>query len=311
MFRAKHGIESPLTYSIASCKRPCRALCLCCQQYLCRDHLKEHDDLIDAKLPPLVDQINTLSDQLNKGTSLESSCITALNQWRDNAHRTVDQFYERKRQQFEELIQEKRNRQKQEVIHIGSNVSELIRGQEATKEQIDSITDYVRILEQDINKFEQNQFVLTPLVIDDSLISIRQDAASHGLLSSTTNSADSILSSGNHPSARQKRNIGTADNVFSKSIKLNRWEIEEQTGITDTMRINILSIISTTMDTHDRSATKAVARDVKNWLDGTYGKSWTVEIYDKQEHQPQRNITSSKYFQVKDTKFGWTILMFK
>ncbi|CAF4132386.1 unnamed protein product [Rotaria magnacalcarata] len=273
---------------------------------------RKHDDLIDAKLPPLVDQINSLSDQLNKGTSLESFCVTALNQWRDNAHRTVDQFYERKRQQFEELIQEKRNRQKQEVIHVGSNVSELIRGHEATKEQIDSITDYVRILEQDINKFEQNQFIFTPLVIDDSLILIRQDAASHWLLSSTANSGDSILSSDNHPSTRQKRNIGTTDNIFSKSMKPNRWEIEEQaTGITDTMRVNILSIISTTMDTHDRSATKEVARDVKNWLDETYGKSWMVEIYDKHEHQPHRNITSSKYFQVKDTKFGWTILIFK
>ena len=77
------------------------------------------------------------------------------------------------------------------------------------------------------------------------------------------------------------------------------------------MRVNILSIISTTIDTHDRSAAKEIASDIKNWLDETYGKTWTVEIYDKHEHQPQRNITNHKYFRVKDTKFGWTILIFK
>ncbi|CAF4750729.1 unnamed protein product, partial [Rotaria sp. Silwood2] len=83
------------------CKRPSRALCICCQQYLCRDHLKEHYDLINSQLPSLADQINALSDQFNNSVLLESSGLTRLQQWREDAHRTVDQFYETKYRQFE------------------------------------------------------------------------------------------------------------------------------------------------------------------------------------------------------------------
>ncbi len=47
-------------------KRTSRALCNCCQQYLCRDHLKEHDDLLNDQIEPLVDNINQLADQLKQ-----------------------------------------------------------------------------------------------------------------------------------------------------------------------------------------------------------------------------------------------------
>ena len=50
--------------AITTCKRASRALCYCCQQGLCMQHLKEHNDLLLSQLNPLVDQINGLGDQL-------------------------------------------------------------------------------------------------------------------------------------------------------------------------------------------------------------------------------------------------------
>jgi hypothetical protein len=99
---------------------------MCCQQYLCREHLKEHDNLINDQLPILTDQINALSDQLNNSVLLESSCLTGLNQWREDAHRAVDQCYERKHRQFEELIQGRRDKQKKELDQMRVNFTELI-----------------------------------------------------------------------------------------------------------------------------------------------------------------------------------------
>lgn len=47
--------------AFVTCKRVSRTLCQCCNQYLCRDHFIQHDDLLNLKLNSLVDQINELT----------------------------------------------------------------------------------------------------------------------------------------------------------------------------------------------------------------------------------------------------------
>ncbi|CAF5020419.1 unnamed protein product, partial [Rotaria sp. Silwood1] len=60
-----------------------------------------------------------------------------------------------------------------------------------------------------------------------------------------------------------------------------KWEIEIQaSGITDIMRINILSTLNTSIDTHGSSNKYEVAKDVVNWLNGAYGEYWSVTIGD-------------------------------
>ncbi|CAF1207679.1 unnamed protein product [Rotaria sordida] len=198
--------------AVSECKRPSRALCNCCQQYLCRDHLKQHDDLIDAQLPHLADKINVLSDQFNNSTLLESSGLTELNRWREDAHKTVDQFYERKCQQFRQVVQERQNKQRKELDRMRSNMNELIREQEATQVQINSMTESIRSFEQDINNLQHIHFKINPLVIDDNLISIPQETTSRDLLHEpprhqTMQSTSNIVSNNDrHLPANQKRN---------------------------------------------------------------------------------------------------------
>ncbi len=90
------------TCAISPCRRPCRALCHCCQQNICLPHLKEHQDLLVSELNPLIDQINALGDRLN-ALSLENNMDDArqkLEQWRVESHQKIDDFFEEK---FREL----------------------------------------------------------------------------------------------------------------------------------------------------------------------------------------------------------------
>ena len=136
--------------AINDCKRPCRALCLCCDQYLCRDHLNEHDTLINAQIPLLMDQLNSLSDQFNRDDGSEFVFLKDIEQWRENAHRTVDQFYERKLQQRQQVIQIKRSKQKKEFDRMKLNFNELVQQQEATKQQIDSMKQSIEFFEHEL-----------------------------------------------------------------------------------------------------------------------------------------------------------------
>ncbi|CAF3443852.1 unnamed protein product, partial [Rotaria sp. Silwood2] len=57
-----------------------------------------------------------------------------------------------------------------------------------------------------------------------------------------------------------------------------RWEVEHQySGITDVMKTNILSTISTTIDLHGSSMLN-IAKALTKWLNETYGNYWTVVI---------------------------------
>ena len=90
-----------------------------------------------------------------------------------------------------------------------------------------------------------------------------------------------------------------------------RWEIQEQaTGITDIMRINILSAIGTAIDTHGSSSLINIAKEVSCWLNGTYGNYWTVIISDGNSGNYFWH-SENKYLKVKETRLGWIILLFK
>ena len=89
--------------ALDSCKRAARTLCQCCDQYLCREHFIEHDDLLNSQMNPLVDEINVLHDRI---TAIDVDKLTAesrrkLDQWRIDCHNAIDLFYERKCQEID------------------------------------------------------------------------------------------------------------------------------------------------------------------------------------------------------------------
>ncbi len=75
--------------------------------------------------------------------------------------------------------------------------------------------------------------------------------------------------------------------------------------------MNILNAISTLIDTHERSDMQKIIKDIKNWLDETYGKRWAVKIVDTRQYQPDHIVLGPKYLKIKETRLEWTIIIFK
>ncbi|CAF3243329.1 unnamed protein product [Rotaria sp. Silwood2] len=91
-----------------------------------------------------------------------------------------------------------------------------------------------------------------------------------------------------------------------------RWEVQHQySGITDVMKTNILSTISTTIDLYGSSEMFKIADNVRSWLDDTYGKHWSLIIFEVGKCGIGATHFESKYFAVKETKLGWCIDMWK
>ncbi|CAF1165873.1 unnamed protein product [Rotaria sordida] len=153
--------------AINKCEISSCAVCHCCQNDLCLDHLKEHKDLLNIQLIPLANQINTFLDGLEHFDPISSSSFHVLEQWRIVAHETVDRFYEHMRH---ELFEQKKDQPLKKLHTIRDTLDRLIQKQGATRENIDSLTNDIRSIEQEINALQNIQINLRPLVIDDSLI---------------------------------------------------------------------------------------------------------------------------------------------
>jgi hypothetical protein len=162
--------------AIATCKRVSRTLCYGCNQNFCREHMVEHDLSLNSQLNPLSDEINALGERL-KSINLENAIGDShqkLEQWRIDCHKTIDSFFEEKCRELDRCIAKRMEKQREEVSRMRTKMSELIREQEATHKDIDSLTVTVRDLEREINKIEQISFQveIKSLVLDDSLIHI-------------------------------------------------------------------------------------------------------------------------------------------
>src|ERR1700722_12462051 len=117
--------------AITSCKNASRALCNCCNQYLCRSHLNEHDDLLNSQLNPLADEINILGDRLN-AINIQQKIgehRRKLDQWRVDSHKMIDRFYEQKCKELDQHIAEIINKEREYIAQMRSKVARLMEKQ--------------------------------------------------------------------------------------------------------------------------------------------------------------------------------------
>ncbi|CAF0938608.1 unnamed protein product [Adineta ricciae] len=162
--------------AISACQRASRALCHECNQNFCREHMIEHDLSLNSQLNPLSDEINALGERL-KSINLEKAIgIThqKLNQWRVDCHKTIDTFFEQKCRELDRYISKRMDKQRDEISRMRTKMSQLINEQEATHQDIDSLTVTVRDLGREIAQIEETsiQVETKSLVLDDSLIHI-------------------------------------------------------------------------------------------------------------------------------------------
>ncbi|CAF0914984.1 unnamed protein product [Rotaria sordida] len=164
--------------SIINCTRTSRGLCDCCQQYLCLQHLTEHNDLLISQLNPLTDEINTLADRLSRLNvqKIIADSRQKLEQWREDCYKKIDCLFEQKCQELNQLINEKIGQQREELNRIHLKITELINAQETTRQDIDLLTSTIHQFSTNMNNIEQTCFTINirSLLIDDTLVCIKE-----------------------------------------------------------------------------------------------------------------------------------------
>ena len=93
---------------------------------------------------------------------------------------------------------------------------------------------------------------------------------------------------------------------------MSKWEITtKQSGITDTMKINILSTLRTAIDMHGSSNKTKICTEVQSWLNTTYGKVWGVIIADTSTYSFAVIPYDNKCLHIRETDLKWDIGVFQ
>ncbi|UJR29284.1 hypothetical protein I4U23_010498 [Adineta vaga] len=116
----------------------------------------------------LIDIADHLSNRLS---SLEPSSLEQLEQWRQTAYRTIDEYCEQKRH---DLIEKKQIHEQREVDLLRSRITHLIDRHDQSEESYNSIHHDLQLAEIKINELEHQRFTLRPFNIQDEHFIIRR-----------------------------------------------------------------------------------------------------------------------------------------
>lgn len=160
---------------VEKCELASLALCQCCKQNLCIDHLNEHANQRNEKLLPFMDKVNVLLNRFSNLYDGEYSGLKQLIDWKQAAYKVIDDFVEKKRR---EIINDSTDQQREKLNDINNKLKELVRKKGGTQQDFDTFSENMHSIEQQLDKLQQYQVTLPPLTIDDNCIfgaSIQQD----------------------------------------------------------------------------------------------------------------------------------------
>lgn len=164
--------------AIPKCERMFRAPCDCCKKNLCLQHLYEHNTLLVSQLNLLADEVNAFGDRLNRINLNEIAvdCRKKLEELRIDAHKLIDNFFEQKCQELNNLITPKINEQQEKMLQLKMKLAKLIHEQEATQQDIDTSTSTIRQLDKNMNKIAQTRIQVNthPLRINDNMVQFEE-----------------------------------------------------------------------------------------------------------------------------------------
>ena len=89
-----------------------------------------------------------------------------LEQWRNDCHKKIDNFIEQKYQDINQRVTEKVKKQREEIDQIQKKIATLIREEEVSRQDINTLTSSIQKLEQEIKRIERthlNRFWLLQL----------------------------------------------------------------------------------------------------------------------------------------------------
>jgi hypothetical protein len=159
--------SSSIPCVVDKCELASLALCQCCKKDLCIDHLNEHANQRNEKLLPFVDKINVLLNRFSHFYDGEQSGLNQFDQWRQDAYKIIDNFYEKKRREF---MGETTDKQREQLNEMHNQLKDLVRKKGGTQQDLDAFSENMNSIEQHLDKLQQIQVVLPPLTIDDTCI---------------------------------------------------------------------------------------------------------------------------------------------
>ncbi|CAF1208701.1 unnamed protein product [Adineta steineri] len=156
--------------TINECPRLSRVLCYCCTKNYCIEHLKDHNDIYLSQLYQITNEINNLSEHVR------GQYRRQLDQWRHESHQTIDLYYEKKCQELDNktIQHEKLNQNRQVIEWIKSKIAQLIREQNTTQQQIDSLKAATNAVQRELQQTSEENFHLNipPLILDENFIQL-------------------------------------------------------------------------------------------------------------------------------------------
>ena len=160
------------------CNRTSRAICDCCNENLCLQHLSQHNASLLSELNPLTDEINLLGERIRSLNTQKSllNCRRKLEEWRNDCHQKIERLFERKSKELDQLINEKTEKHQEDIRKIQTRIAELFREEETTRQDIELLTSNIHNLKVEMGKIEHKGFDINTrsLVIDDSFVNIKE-----------------------------------------------------------------------------------------------------------------------------------------
>ncbi|CAF4277469.1 unnamed protein product, partial [Rotaria magnacalcarata] len=107
-----------------------------------------HNDTYLSQLYELTNQINKLSEYFRGQHRLQ------LDQWRQESHQAIDSYYEKKCQELDKksIQNETVNQDRQVLEWIKLKITQLIREQNTTQQQIDSLKAATNAVQREIEQ---------------------------------------------------------------------------------------------------------------------------------------------------------------
>ena len=162
--------------SINECKSSSRTQCHCCKKNFCRNHFIEHDNLPNLQLNTLADEINLLNNRLTAFNveKLIGDSHRKLEEWRTRCYKTIDDIFQAKCREIDQHANEIVEQHRNGIHQLRLKIAELLKKQEATMKDIDTLKTMVSTQEEKLNVMEQTCFTVfaRSLIVDDSLIRI-------------------------------------------------------------------------------------------------------------------------------------------
>jgi hypothetical protein len=153
-----------------------------------------------------------------------------LTQWREECHKTIDELYQRKLEEFDNYINEIKPDYEEKRTSVQRNISQLNDQQKTNEQNPDLIKQITNSIQNDLDNIEQSsiQINLRPLVIDENHIHIEkkflfQNISSNASKFSYSDESSSAIASNDKFLLMHQNPYLSLIDRDSKIVKQNIW----------------------------------------------------------------------------------------